>query len=156
MQQPLDIRDGRSSVSPTRSLSLPASLSQLCAPVVLQNLRWLLSAPRLRPVALRLMTALWKTQVDSVTGWCAFLLWLLLWLLLLHSCLWLLAGSSLPGAAASAGPARLHRHDGQGGAVGENGGGGRLPPRHLQREVTMFLLLFPVGLFFINIQYGSQ
>ncbi|XP_075896591.1 focadhesin isoform X2 [Nelusetta ayraudi] len=35
---------------------------KLCAPMVLHNLRTLVSAPRLRPVAMRLMTALWKSQ----------------------------------------------------------------------------------------------
>ncbi|XP_059210534.1 focadhesin [Centropristis striata] len=35
---------------------------KLCVPMVLQTLHMLASAPKLRPVALRLMTALWKKQ----------------------------------------------------------------------------------------------
>uniref|UniRef100_A0A8C9XL92 Focadhesin n=1 Tax=Sander lucioperca TaxID=283035 RepID=A0A8C9XL92_SANLU len=39
-----------------------ALLLQLCVPMVLQTLHMLASAPKLRAVALRLMTALWKKQ----------------------------------------------------------------------------------------------
>lgn len=43
--------------------------------MVLQNLRTLVSAPRLRPVVLRLMTALWKSQVESSCSSNVMLLW---------------------------------------------------------------------------------
>lgn len=54
-----------------RSVSLFMSLHphhvlscfQLCVPMVLQTLHMLASAPRLRAVAMRLMTTLWKKQV---------------------------------------------------------------------------------------------
>lgn len=38
-------------------------LLQLCVPLVLQTLHMLASAPKLRAVAMRLMTTLWKKQV---------------------------------------------------------------------------------------------
>lgn len=38
-------------------------LFQLCVPMVLQTLQTLASAPKLRAVVMRLMTALWKKQV---------------------------------------------------------------------------------------------
>lgn len=42
---------------------------QLCVPMVLQTLQMLASAPKLRAVAMRLMTVLWKKQVcDNKSG----------------------------------------------------------------------------------------
>lgn len=117
---------------------------QLCVPMVLQTLHMLASAPKLKAVAMRLMTALWKKQV------CQFPLTMInghnhhihilgrLCCPFASLCLnpyLCVQGPSVPGTAASAGSAGQQGGGGEGRPVGADPGQGSLPQGHLQREV---------------------
>jgi len=103
--------------------------------MVLQTLHMLASDPKLRAVAMRLMTDLWRKQVRDDDHPVFPRLILVCLLLLTSDFIPPPSGSDLPGAAAPAGPAGQQGGGGEGRPVGAHPGQSRLPQGHLQREV---------------------